>query len=449
MELEIVEMLIPASNSYTRPQTKRKPTSITIHETANTNVRANALTHAKLQYNGNNRQASWNLTVDDEKEVYLSVPLDEETYHSGKKEGNLNSISIEICVNRDGDYQKAVGNTIKLVRWLIEKYPTIKEVDVKQHYDWSGKDCPRYLRAGTKGINWLKFIEGVRSGKAEVTKPSKPPKYEQTSGNFKVGEKVTLSNSAKRYATGESIPNKYKGKSYTVQQRGSNRILLKELYSWVKTNDLIDKDGESSKPSKPSKNKHISTNDKVTIDSSASKYSTGESMPSKYKGKTFTVQQVKSNKVLLKELYSWVDKSDLKGQTGTTGSVSSSGGYNIGDNVKIKSSASKYATGETIPSKHKNKSYTIQQVKSDRVLIKELYSWVHKSDILGDTGASESNRDYNAGDKVKIKQSAKKYSTGETIPSRYKNKTYTIQQVKGNKVLLKEILSWIDKRNVY
>lgn len=379
MALQIIEMLIPKSNTFTRPGIIRTPKSITIHETANTNVRANALAHAKLQFNGNRRQASWNYTVDDEPEVYLSVPENEVTYHAGDSKGNRESISIEICVNSDGNFKKAVSNAIKLVRYLIEKYPSITEVNVVQHHYWSGKDCPRYLRAGTKGINWNAFIDGVKTGKPSVTKPSTPPKYEQTSGNFKVGQKVTLKTSATHYATGERIPSRFKGKSYTVMQRGSNRILLKELYSWVHTKDL---EG-GKKPSKPSKSSTPSfkVGSKVKIKSSAKTYATGETIPSKYRGKTFTIQQVKSDRVLLKELYSWVKKTDLVGGATSSNKAPSKPSFKVGSKATIKSSAKKYATGENIPSRYKGKSYTIQQVKSDRVLLKELYSWVKKTDL--------------------------------------------------------------------
>jgi N-acetylmuramoyl-L-alanine amidase len=55
--------------------------------------------------------------------------------------------------------------------------------------------------------------------------------------------------------------------------------------------------------------------------------------------------------------------------------------FKVGQRVKLKSSATKYATGQRIPSQYKNKTYTIQQVKSDRLLLKELYSWVYKKDV--------------------------------------------------------------------
>src|SRR5690625_267081 len=55
--------------------------------------------------------------------------------------------------------------------------------------------------------------------------------------------------------------------------------------------------------------------------------------------------------------------------------------FRVGQKVKIKSSAGKYSrTNVNIPNKYKNKTYTIQQVGKDDVLIKELYSWVRKSD---------------------------------------------------------------------
>ncbi|MEN2468008.1 N-acetylmuramoyl-L-alanine amidase [Ornithinibacillus sp. JPR2-1] len=50
--------------------------------------------------------------------------------------------------------------------------------------------------------------------------------------------------------------------------------------------------------------------------------------------------------------------------------------------------------------------------------------------------------------KVKVKKSATKYATGESIPNWVKGKTYTIQQVKADRVLLKEILSWVFIKDV-
>lgn len=57
--------------------------------------------------------------------------------------------------------------------------------------------------------------------------------------NISVGSTVTLSASATNYATGQKIPNSFKNRNYTIMQVGNGKVLLKELYSWVYTKDLI------------------------------------------------------------------------------------------------------------------------------------------------------------------------------------------------------------------
>ncbi len=382
--VKIIEMLIPKSNTFTRPGIKMKPKYITIHETDNTNVRANALAHAKLQQNGNRRQASWHLQVDDEAEVYQSLPFNEIGFHAGdgKGKGNRASIGIEICVNKDGNYKIAVANAIKVIKYLIKQYPTITDVEVVQHNKWSGKNCPRHLRAGDWGINWKEFIAGVNGASSTATKPSEPPKYETTNTSFSVGDTVKVKKSAKTFATGQSIAAFVKGSTYKVLQRGSNRLLLGGIMSWVKTSDV---EKVESSPSKPSTNKPKSkpSSNKVTLKSSATKYATGETIPKSVKGKQYTVMQERKDQVLLKEIMSWVYKKDVSGYGNSTStSTSKPKTLKVGSKVKIKSSASKYSRANvTIPTKHKNKSYTVQQVGKDDVLIKEIYSWVKKAHI--------------------------------------------------------------------
>ena len=43
----------------------------------------------------------------------------------------------------------------------------------------------------------------------------------------------------------------------------------------------------------------------------------------------------------------------------------------------------------------------------------------------------------------KVKVSGSKYATGQNIPSWVKNNVYTVQQISGNKALIKEITSWV------
>jgi len=55
---------------------------------------------------------------------------------------------------------------------------------------------------------------------------------------LKVGSKVKIKSTATKYSTGQTIPNWVKGNTYTVQQVGSGRVLLKEIVSWVNTSDI-------------------------------------------------------------------------------------------------------------------------------------------------------------------------------------------------------------------
>src|SRR5690625_8028626 len=94
---------------------------IVIHETANLSRGADANAHGRLQASGNSRSASWHYTVDD-KEIVQSFDDNKQCWHAGNKYYNQNSIGIEICVNSDGDFKKAVDNAVKLTKLLMDKY---------------------------------------------------------------------------------------------------------------------------------------------------------------------------------------------------------------------------------------------------------------------------------------------------------------------------------------
>lgn len=146
-------------------------TYITIHETANERKGANAEMHARLQSSGNSRMASWHYQVDD-KQAIQSFPHTARCWHAGDRTGNNMSIGIEVCVNEDGDFKQAVKNAADLVRNIM-KEENIPLRNVVQHNRWSGKDCPRYLRNGRKGISWHQFISMVDGVEVEQVSNSK------------------------------------------------------------------------------------------------------------------------------------------------------------------------------------------------------------------------------------------------------------------------------------
>uniref|UniRef100_UPI0024095D68 peptidoglycan recognition protein family protein n=1 Tax=Gracilibacillus dipsosauri TaxID=178340 RepID=UPI0024095D68 len=156
--VNIKQMIVPdnLAKRVTYGGTNKKQ-YITVHQTGNTSKGADAGAHARLQANGNSRNASWHYQVDD-KEIIQSFEDSAQCWHAGdgRGQGNLNSIGIELCINSDGDYKKTLEKGAELVRHLMAKY-NIPISNIKQHNHWSGKNCPAQIRAGKEGISWNDF----------------------------------------------------------------------------------------------------------------------------------------------------------------------------------------------------------------------------------------------------------------------------------------------------
>ena len=98
-------------------------------------------------------------------------------------------------------------------------------------------------------------------------------------------------------------------------------------------------------------------------------------IPDWVKGQPDTILQISGNRALLKNIYSWVLLNDLEPSAETPTP------FAVGDTVKIKQNAARYATGQTIPDWVKGRSDTILQIDGDRALLKSIYSWVLLSDL--------------------------------------------------------------------
>lgn len=126
-----------------RPTTKRLIKYIVIHETDNFEAGVGARNHATYLKNNNESPTSWHYTVDDH-EIFHHIPDNEIAHHAGDKEGNTYGIGIELCVNKDGDFNKTFDNGAKLVAYLLKAYDL--DIDaIKTHHDFTGKDCPNNI----------------------------------------------------------------------------------------------------------------------------------------------------------------------------------------------------------------------------------------------------------------------------------------------------------------
>jgi len=162
MNLNIIQDFIPVGRKN-RPGRANPMLFVTIHETGNTKVGANAKTHSSY-IKGNdaaNLPTSWHYTVDD-TETYQHLPENEDAFHAGDGAGNGNrqSIGIEMCVNADGNFQKTVDRTVELVKDICIRR-NIPVANIRQHFDWSGKNCPQNIRVG-KPYTWKVFLDRVK-----------------------------------------------------------------------------------------------------------------------------------------------------------------------------------------------------------------------------------------------------------------------------------------------
>ncbi|PEF43824.1 N-acetylmuramoyl-L-alanine amidase [Bacillus cereus] len=181
---QFVEWIVPKGNEDIRPANPMNAQYITIHKTANTARGANAESHAKYLYNqatsGTFRTASWHFTVDD-KQIYQHLPTNENGWHAGDGNGpgNLQSIGIEIAVNQDGDYNKALENAKRLAGYLMNK-EGIPASNVVKHQHWSGKKCPDIMIsrgnfAGfVQGVQWYANMNNVIEGLTETEENYNP-----------------------------------------------------------------------------------------------------------------------------------------------------------------------------------------------------------------------------------------------------------------------------------
>ena len=176
--VQIIQDFIPKGRRN-RPGYKLTPEYITIHDTANPGKGADAKAHAGYLKGSAAAAipASWHFTVDD-KVIYQHLPLTENGWHCGdgtNGTGNRQSIGVEICENSDGNRAKAEANAVWLTAKLLKDYG-LKIAAVKQHYDWSGKNCPRVLRGRKDG--WANFLAAVEAH----LKPATLPKIDRTIG---------------------------------------------------------------------------------------------------------------------------------------------------------------------------------------------------------------------------------------------------------------------------
>lgn len=165
MICESVQYISRASRLNAGDFVEGQPASYTIHSTANERSTAQ---NERDNLENNAGSASFHSVVDD-KQVVRCIPFSHRAWHAGDGTktggGNMTSLSLEIC--ESGDREQTLQNAIAVVAedlkqlgWGVER--------LRQHYDWTGKNCPRILRDTGR---WEWFVQQVQQAMKEEEQP--------------------------------------------------------------------------------------------------------------------------------------------------------------------------------------------------------------------------------------------------------------------------------------
>ena len=249
--MNINRSYISAQNTYTG----NNPRYIVVHNTDNFSAGANALAHAKAQHNGNFSGMSAHYYVDDGDTAYQATEHKYGTWHVGKNYGgrmfgtvnNRNSIGVEMCVQKNYNYEKAFQNTAELVRQLMAQ-TGIPADRVLQHYDVCAKNCPSQIRA--KG-DWQRFkglISGVQTSKPVQPAAEQPADWKATGTATCGGDSVRVRQSP----GGTILLSLGKGNRFEVDGKTSGtwtHVKVQFVIGWMATQYVVpDKAAPAANP---------------------------------------------------------------------------------------------------------------------------------------------------------------------------------------------------------
>ncbi|MCS8563711.1 N-acetylmuramidase [Pediococcus pentosaceus] len=365
----------------------------------------------------------------------------------------------------DSQFKKDYQTYVNLLRDSAKKWNIPTSLDsneyrgIKSHvwitnHVW-GNHVDPYGYLSTHGISQTQFAHDLQYGFGSSSDSSNNTSNDSNKNNannsnkndsnsnknnsskINVGDKVTIKSSAKHWATGQTIYNAVKGKTYKVIQVNGNRLLLDKVISWINKGDVTVPGSSSANHSsssnssknnsnKNNSNKNANTNSikvgsKVTIKTSAKHWATGQSIYSAVKGKTYKVMQINGNKLLLDKVISWINKGDVTVPGSSSSNQSSSNKGNSSNSNKNNSSnknAKHWATGQSIYNPVKGKTYKVIQVNGSKLLLDKVISWINKADVTlaGSKSNSGSSNKNNAASmhNVNVHLTNKHWTTAQT-----------------------------------
>lgn len=183
----IIIDLLPKKANYSK-WIKKDNEYLTNHNTGNVITGTDAKAHANYLLTVTTTK-SWHITVDD-KCIIQHLPLNVNGWHCtdgvGSDSGNMNSIGIEGCMNKDGNWEKTRKNMIKVNVWLMNNLKHLVGDNWKKtivpHKHWYNKNCPSVILSEKGGFDafvedCIKYNPSAKKDWEEILKIVSPDYY--------------------------------------------------------------------------------------------------------------------------------------------------------------------------------------------------------------------------------------------------------------------------------
>lgn len=338
-----------------------------------------------------NRYASANYCIGNDGDIVCNVYEEDRAYTSSSRVNDNQAITVEVSNCEIGGQWKisdaAWNSLVKLAVDVCTRYNFRLVYDgtpngsLTRHNMFANTTCPgAYLQSKFQEL--ANTVNAILDGNS--TQPSTPV---SNTNSYLIKVTTDALNIRSGAGTNNPIVGCIRDKgTYTIIETQGNWGKLKSGAGWICL-DYTNKINNVSTSTAETKTNGHYVGETVTINGVyTSSTSTNKLTPAVKTGVITKIVAGAANPYLLNNgNIGWVNDSCIVAENSTQVQTPSAN-FSKGQKVTLKTSASKYCTGQTIPSSIKGKSYTIMQVGSgnthpDGVLLQEIMSWVYKKDV--------------------------------------------------------------------
>ena len=339
------ENLVSSSKYSIKCPYPMKPRYVVCHNTANDASATNEVSYMI----SNNNSVSYHLAVDDTY-VIQGIPFNRNAWHAGDGSsglGNRYGIAVEICYSKSGrsKYTAAEENAVYVMARLLYQYDLGIDA-LKQHADFSAKNCPHRIRDEGRW-NSVKsrvatVLNAIKNGQCSANlssgtttisssdSPGESPSLPESNFTVKViCDELNIRKEAS--FTSQVVGTVKKGEVYTIVEVSNGLGRLKSGVGWISMGtDYVEKvtvdSSSTSTDSFSSFTVKVICNE-LNIRKEAS--FTSQVVGTVKKGDVYTIVEVSNGLGRLKSGAGWISMGTDYVEKVTTTSSSSSFGYQV------------------------------------------------------------------------------------------------------------------------